>query len=64
MEHSGNQAESVVALLAVLGSRTVEDLAAKMLTTVGMKAFRPANVSSSLKTCNYVTKQSVFTLFL
>ena len=64
MGRSANQAESVVALLAALGSRTAEDLAAKTLITVGMKAFRPANVSSNLKTCNYVTNQSAFALFL
>ena len=54
--HSQNQAESVVALLAVLGSRTAEDLAPPMLITGGMMVWRPANVSSSVITCNCMTK--------
>ena len=47
MEHSGNQVQSVVALLAVFGSRTAEDLAAATLSIHGLKAWRSANVSSS-----------------
>jgi hypothetical protein len=35
----------------------VEDLAAKMLITGGLKAWRPANVSSRLITCNCMPKQ-------
>ena len=49
MEHSGNQAESVVALLAVLGSRTAEDLSAKILITDGPKARRPVHVSPRVR---------------
>ena len=42
----GNPAESVVALLAALGTRTVEVLATEMLITVGLKAWQFAHVSS------------------
>ena len=56
MEHSGNQAESVVALLVVLGSSTAEDLAPAMLITSGMMVWRRANVSSSMIICNCMTK--------
>ena len=46
MEHSGNQAELVVALLAVLGSRAAAvDLAAKTFITDGLKEWWPVQVS-------------------
>ena len=47
MEHSGNQAESVVALLVVLGIRTAEVPATETLVTGGLRASKLANVSSS-----------------
>ena len=43
--HPENPAESVVALLAALGSRIVEGLAAKTLIRGGLKEEKPANVS-------------------
>ena len=46
MEHFRNQAEPVVALLVVLGSRTVVGFTAKMLIMNGLKAWWVAHVSS------------------
>ena len=45
---SRNQAEPVVALLAVLGIEIVEVPATETLITDGLMAWRPANVSSRL----------------
>ena len=56
MEHSGNQAEPVVALLAALGSRAAEELAARISITGGPMAWRPVNVSSRPIECNCVSK--------
>ena len=48
MARSRNPAETVVALLAVLGLRTAEVYTAKMLLTSGLREWQPANVSSRL----------------
>ena len=48
---SRNPAGSVVALLVVLGTRSVEALAMEMWSTGGLKAWRPANVSPSRMAC-------------
>ena len=48
MAHSGNPAESVVALLVVLGLRIAEVPATGTLITVGRRASRLAKVSSTL----------------
>ena len=45
---SRNQAESVAALMAVLGIRIVEVPATETLITGGSRAWRPAKVSASL----------------
>ena len=49
MVRSRNQAETVVAPLAVLGIKIVEVPATEKLITGGLKASRHANVSSRLK---------------
>ena len=55
MEHSGNQAEAVVALLAVLGSRTAEEvLATETLVTAGSRARRHADVRVCVGSCSGV----------
>ena len=46
--HPENPAESVVALLAALGSSNVAALGTRTLTTVGLKAWKPAKVSAKL----------------
>ena len=46
MVSSRNQAESVVALVAVLGIRIVEVSATETLITGGLRASRPVNVSA------------------
>ena len=48
MVSSRNQAESVVALVAVLGIRIVEVLVTETLITDGLRAPRPVNVSARL----------------
>ena len=51
MVSSRNQAESVVALLAVIGIKIAELPLTKTLITPGLRAFRPANVSSGPISC-------------
>ena len=57
MARSRNQAETVVALLAVLGIRIVEVQATETLITVGLMASRLANVSARLMACVYKLAQ-------
>ena len=52
MAHSRNPVELVVALLAVLGTRTVEVPATETSVTGGLRAWRPANVSPRLRAVN------------
>jgi len=47
VENSRDLAESVVALLVVLGSKSAEQLATKRLLTPGLKACRPVAASPS-----------------
>ena len=53
MKGSRNPAESVVALLAVLGLRIVEVLATGMLLTGGLRAPGLVNVSLRFMTCTF-----------
>ena len=48
---SRNPADSVVALLVVLGTRTAEVSATETSITSGLRAWRRANVSSRLRAC-------------
>ena len=60
---SRNMAKLVVALLVVLGTRTVEAPTTNTLTTAGWRAWGPANVSPTLTTCRsniLQTKQWLF----
>ena len=58
MAHSRNQEEPVVALLAVLGIRTVEAPATETLITGGLRASKLANVSSRLRACRCIVVQT------
>ena len=62
--HSRNLVESVVALLAVLGTTTAEVPATETLITGGLRAWRPANVSSKLVACRYLLTQTENTLIV
>ena len=58
--HLRNQAEPVAALLAVLGLRIAEVPVTETLVTSGLRALRPANVSSRLRACydGYIVAQA------
>ena len=63
---SRNQADPVVALLAVLGLKIVEVSATETLITGGLTASRPANVSPRLTPCRQIlspTNQCLFSCF-
>ena len=60
MAHSRNPAESVVALLVVLGLRTVEVLGIETLATGGLKAWKPADVSFKTNDMCIMPRQQCF----